>query len=72
MGHPAHLHGEPHVHHLGSDVAERQVADHHLLHLSGVREADVLDGGQRGPRDLKGEMSGVGESLSAMQCDVDP
>lgn len=21
VGHPAHLHGEPHVHHLGSNVA---------------------------------------------------
>lgn len=61
MGHPAHLHGEPHVHHLRGDVAERQVADHHLLRLSGVREADVPDGGQRRPRDLRGEGEGGGD-----------
>lgn len=68
VGHPAHLHGEPHVHHLGSNVTERQVADHHLLHLSGIREADVLDGGQRGPRDLRGETRW--ESSTTMQCDM--
>lgn len=66
VGHPSHLHGEPHVHHLCGDVAERQVADHHLLHLSGGCKANVTDGGQRSPRDLRVRQ---GEN-TLIQCSV--
>lgn len=36
VGEPAHSHGDPDVHHLGSDVAQREVADHHFLRHAGV------------------------------------
>lgn len=35
VGCPSDLHGDPDVHHLSSDVAERQVADNYLLRLGG-------------------------------------
>lgn len=50
----AHSHGDPHVHHLGSDVAERKVADHHFLRHGGVFQTQVVGGGERRPQELEG------------------
>ena len=52
VGGPSDPHGDPDVHHLGCDVAEGQVAHHHLLGLGGLRQAHVTPGGQRRPRQL--------------------
>lgn len=54
VGKPPHPQGDPHVHHLGSDVAEGEVADHHLLGHGGVRQTHVVAGGQRRPQELVG------------------
>lgn len=53
VSHPSHLHGDPDVDHLGRDVAQRQVADHHLLSLGGRGETHVLGGGVSGPGQLR-------------------
>lgn len=47
--HPSDLYGDPDVDHLGRDVAQRQVADHHLLSLGGRGETHMLGGGVSGP-----------------------
>jgi len=53
VGRPSDPHGDPHVDHLGRDVAERQVADHLLLRASGVLQTHVVADGERRPRDLR-------------------
>lgn len=58
--HPSDLHGDPHVDHLGGDVAEWQVADHHLLCQSSVFKTHVTAGGERSPSNLReGEREGI-------------
>lgn len=59
VGRPSDPHGDPDVDHLSGDVAERQVADHHLLTLRGVRQSHVTAGGERGPRQLEGREGGI-------------
>lgn len=54
-GRPSDPHSDPDVDHLCSDVAERQVADHRLLSLSGVCQTHVTAGGERCPCQLKGK-----------------
>lgn len=55
---PAHSHGDPDVHHLGGDVAQRKVADHHFLRHGGVCQTGVMDGRERRPHNLGGRGRG--------------
>lgn len=61
---PAHSHGDPDVHHLGSDVAQRKVADHHFLRHGGVCQTGVMDGRERCPHNLGGR-EGEGQCNNA-------
>ena len=54
MRQPPDPHGDPDVHHLSRDVAERQVAHHLLLSDPCVHQAHVAAGGERGPCELGG------------------
>lgn len=54
-GSSAHLHGEPDVDHLRSDVAQGQVADHHLLGRVRLSQPHVLSRGVGCPRQLREE-----------------
>lgn len=53
VGRPSDPHDDPDVHHLSRDVAQRQVADHHLLSLRGVVQLHVFAGGEGRPSYLR-------------------
>ena len=51
------LNGHPDVHHLSCDVAERKVADHHLLLFWGISQVAFLRHRPRCPRDLEHKLN---------------
>lgn len=59
------LHVHPDIQHLGRNVAEREVADHHLLLFSGVREAQVPGHHPGRPRDLEHKWGAVTQGASS-------
>lgn len=71
MGHASDLHGGPDVNHLSGDVAEGEVADHHLLSLGGVCQAHVSADDERRPgylREPRGTRHEERRNIGATDC----
>lgn len=72
VGDPPHPQGDPHVHHLGSDVAEGEVADHHLLGHGGVPQTHMVAGGQRRPQELVGGGEATRVKMRSQKMSTEP
>lgn len=59
------LYVHPDIQHLGRNVTEGEVADHHLLLFSGVRQAHVPGHHPGRPRDLEHKWQTVTQGASS-------